>query len=82
MPGESQMNKDFSKQILTDKKKLLKKKEVDYITVPQWDELSVKNLWPDLKEDPTFNIYFQDKYADQKVQNMEYFFNILNTFYP
>ena len=37
---------------------------------------------PDLKEDTSFNIYFQDKYADQKVPNREYFFNILNTIHP
>ena len=52
------MNKDFLKGIFADEKKLFKKKEVDYIAVPHWDELSVKNLWADLKSDPVFNVYF------------------------
>lgn len=64
MPPEAQVNKDFLKAIFADDKKLLKKKEVDYITVPHWDELSVKKLWVDLKDDAAFNIYFQDKYPD------------------
>ena len=57
-------------------------KNVDYIDVPHWDEIAVKNLWPELKTDEKFNIYFQDDYADAKVPNREYFFDILNTVYP
>ena len=82
MPGETSVNKDFLKDIFTEEKKLLKKKEVDYIAVPQWDELSVMKLWKDLKDDAAFNVYFQDTYVDQKAPNREYFFNILNTIYP
>ena len=81
MPPESQLNKDFLKAVFADEKKLLKKKQVDYISVNHWDELSVHKLWPDLKDDAAFNIYFQDTYADQKDTNREYFFNILNTIY-
>ena len=58
MPPENQVNKDFLKGIFADEKKLFRKKEVDYISVPHWDELSVKNLWADLKSDPAFNVYF------------------------
>ena len=82
MPGETSVNKDFLKDISTEQKKLLKKKEVDYIAVPQWDELGVMKLWHDLKDDAAFNVYFQDSYTDQKAPNHEYFFNILNTIYP
>ena len=82
MPGETSVNKDFLKDIFTEQKKLLKKKEVDYIAVPQWDELGVMKLWHDLKDDAAFNVYFQDTYTDQKAPNREYFFNILNTIYP
>ena len=58
MPPYSQINKDFLRKVFTDEKKLFKKKNVEFIHVPQWDELSVKNLWKDLKEDVAFNIYF------------------------
>ena len=52
------------------------------ISVPHWDELAVKNLWKDLKDDASFNVYFQDSYQDQKGPNRKYFFDILNTIYP
>ena len=45
MPPEKQINKDFMRQVLTGEKKLMKKNQVDYIHVPAYDELSVKNLW-------------------------------------
>ena len=48
----------------------------------KFDELSVKALWSDLKNDPAFNIYFQDNYADDKSPARHYFFCILNSIYP
>ena len=44
----------------------MKKKDVDFIEVPHWDELSVKKLWKDLKEDGAFNIYFHDSYPEDR----------------
>ena len=82
MPGEKQVNKDFLKDVFEEKKKLLKKREVDYILVPDWSELAVNKLWPQMKSDAAFNIYFQDEYPDAKGPCREYFFNILNTVYP
>lgn len=55
---------------------------VDFVHVPQYDELSVKNLWKDLKNDTAFNIYFQDTFAEDKGPCRKYFFDILNTIYP
>ena len=60
----------------------MKKKQVDFVHVPGYFELSVKNLWKDLKNDQSFNVYFQDKYAEDKVPCRKYFFDILNTIYP
>ena len=60
----------------------MKKKEVDYVHVSHYEELSVKNLWEGLKDDKSFNIFFQDKYAKDKGPCRIYFFNILNTIYP
>ena len=35
-------------------KKLMKKSEVNYINVNKYDELSVKEMFQDFKNDPTF----------------------------
>ena len=82
MPPIKQVNKDFLRQVFTDEKKLMKKNAVNYIHVPAYDELSVKRLWDDLKNDKQFNIYFQDEYPNGRYPAREYFFNILNTVYP
>ena len=82
MPPIRQVNKDFLKAVFKDTKKLLKKNQINYVAVPCYDELAVKNLWPMLKKDAAFVIYFQDDFADQKMPNRDYFFNILNTIYP
>ena len=60
----------------------MKKKQVEYIHVSHFQELSVKNLWANLKEDENFKVYFQDKYADERRPCRKYFFDILNTIYP
>ena len=60
----------------------MKKNQVNFIHVPHWDELSVKNLWKDLKEDEAFRIYFQDEYAEERGPSRKYFFDILNSIYP
>ena len=45
------INKDFLKEVLTENKELLALKEVTWINVPLFDELSVVNIWPMTKED-------------------------------
>ena len=60
----------------------MKKQEYDPITVPQFDELSVRTLWPQLLKDPVFTQYFPSSYPKDKGPPREYFFNILNTIYP
>ena len=82
LPPQTQVSKDFLKAVFKDEKKILKKSQVNFVHVPGWDELSVKNLWKDLKNDSTFNVYFSDKYPEEKVPNRKYFFDILNTIYP
>ena len=82
LPPRSQVNKDFLKSVLRGEKKLFKKKNIDYIHVSHYEELSVKGLWPDLKDDETFKVYFNDVYPKDRLPNHEYFFNILNTCYP
>ena len=58
MAPKLQVSKDFLKQVLIGEKTLLKKKAVDYIHVSHYEELSVKNLWSEMKNDKDFKIYF------------------------
>jgi hypothetical protein len=46
LPDESAVNKDFLKDVLSGKKQLLKKSEVNQVKVPHYDELSVRKLYP------------------------------------
>ena len=39
-------NKDFLKQVLTEEKLLYEMKDVKFVNIPCFDELSVKKLWP------------------------------------
>ena len=48
------------KDVLCGKKSLMKKADVVKITVPHYDELSVKALWPQLSKDAEFMQYFPD----------------------
>jgi len=49
VPPTKMINKDFLKQVLKEEKKLLSLKEVKYVNVPHYDELSVKRFWPILR---------------------------------
>ena len=51
LPPEYMMNKDFLKEVFAEEKGLLELKEVQWIHVPRFDELSVIKLWPMTKED-------------------------------
>ena len=74
------MNKDFLKEVLAEDKALLRLEQVSRINVPLYDELSVGNIWPMMKNDEKFMLYFPTKMAKGRVPDREYFFNILNTF--
>ena len=80
LPTEYMMNKDFLKEVLAEDKALLRLEQVSRINVPLYDELSVGNIWPMMKSDEKFMLYFPTKMAKGRVPDREYFFNILNTF--
>jgi hypothetical protein len=80
LPPEYMMNKDFLKEVLTENKSLLRLDEVSRINVPLYDELSVINIWPMMKQEKKFMLYFL--MSKGRVPDREYFFNILNTFQP
>ena len=82
LPDEAVINKDFMKAVLAGQKDLLKKDQVKEITVPKYDELSVKSIYPLFKKDAVMMKYFPDVYPKGKGPPREYFFNVLNTIYP
>ena len=73
------LNKDFLKEVFTEEKFLLHLNDVKRINVPLYDELSVVTLWPMMKEDKEFMVFFPSKMAKGRVPDREYFMNILNT---
>ena len=56
------VTKDFLKDVLQGKKKLLKMKEVSFINAPLFDEISVKRLYEDVVKQPEMRDYFPDKF--------------------
>lgn len=74
------LNKDFLKEVLTNKKALLQLDEVKRVAVPLYDELSVIKLWPMMQSDQQFMRYFPSKLPKGRVPDRDYFFNVVNTF--
>ena len=58
MPPASHVNKDFIKDILAERKKLLSMKDVKLVSVPKYEELSVKALYPQVEVDTELMMYF------------------------
>ena len=82
VPPEYMMNKDFLKEVFAEEKAMLELKEVKWINVPLYDELSVVNIWPMTKENKQIMRFFPNKLPKGRVPDRVYFFNILNTFQP
>ena len=82
MPPVKQVTFEYLKAVFVEEKAFLKKVDVSPISVPKYDELSVKNLWEQLKSDPAFNKYFANEYPKDKGPDRTYFFNVLNTVHP
>ena len=61
MPPYDMINKGWLKDILAGKKKLLKLRQVKLISVPKFDEVSVKNLYEKLLDLEGMSAYFPDK---------------------
>ena len=79
VPPEKMINKDFIKQVLRDEKQLLDINSVKYVTVPYYDELSVKNFWPRVQTDAEFMKYMPDPTPDGRLPDRKFFWNVLNT---
>ena len=82
LPPDPMLNKNFLRDIFQDKKKLMKQADIKCISVPKYDELSVKTLLPEWQANPEFWVYFPDKMSKDRVPYRDYFFTILNTLKP
>ena len=71
--------KDYAKDIFAEKKILMKKKNVLYIEVPKFDELSVKNMYEKLIKLDNMHKYFPDTYPKGRQCDRDYLFNVANT---
>ena len=72
-------NKDFLKAVLFGGKEMLKMKDVKFINVPVYDELSVKKFWPLMQSDAEFMKHFPDKLPIGRIPDRDYFWNVMNT---
>ena len=79
VPPEKMLNKDFMRQLLGEEKKLLELRKVIHVSVPRFDELSVKKFWPLMQPDKAFMLHFPDPTPDGRIPEREYFWNVLNT---
>ena len=70
------------KDVLQGKKKLLKMHQVRFINAPLFDEISVKNLYDDVKQQPLVRDYFPDELPKGCQCDRGYFYNVWNTMYP
>ena len=73
--------KDLAKEVFTGNKKLLKMRDVKFINVVKYDELSVKNLYQKLLSLEGMTLYFPTKYPKGRQCDRAYLFNVANTLY-
>ena len=76
------VTKDFLKDVLQGKKKLMKMKDVQFINAPLFDEISVKHLYKDVSQQPLIKDFFPDEFPKGCQCDRAYFYNVWNTEYP
>ena len=76
------MTKDFLKDVIQGKKKLLKMSDVKFVNVPAFDEIGVKYLYQAVIKRDGMAVYFPDKFPKNTQCEKAYFYNVWNTIYP
>ena len=76
------VTRDFLKDVLQGKKKLLKMSEVSFINPPLFDEIAVKHLYKDVSKLPLIMDYFPNEFPKGCICDRSYFYNVWNTKYP
>lgn len=79
VPPDKMVNKDFLKRVFCEEKKLLELRNVKYVNVPHYEELSVKRFWPRVQSDENFMRHMPDPTPDGRLPDRTYFWNVLNT---
>ena len=70
----------FMRDILSENKLHLKQNEVIRLEIPAYEEISVKNLYPDAMADPVLSKYLPSKeQVSNKLPEREFFFGVLCT---
>jgi hypothetical protein len=82
LPSIDRMNKDFLREVFAGKKHLIPRDQLRPISVPEYDELSVKNLWAEVIQDKELSQYFPSNITEKNLPPREYFFNVINTVQP
>ena len=83
LPSYETTRLSFIRDVLQDKKKLLKTTELVKINVPRYEELSVKNLYRDAIRDQEVGPYLPNlEQSTNKYPEREFFFNVLGTVNP
>ena len=59
---------------------MLKQKDVVIIGIPKYEELSIKNIWPLLKDNDDLLEYFLN-YSDKQVPDSDFKFSLLWSFW-
>ena len=76
------LTKDMLRDIFSGKKGMLKLSQVNFISVPKYDELSVKALYDKIIQLEGMAQFCPDSYAKGRQCDREFLFNIFNTFHP
>ena len=74
--------RDTLKDVFGGKKKLMKLNQVKFISVPKYDELSVKKLYDKFMTLEGVGQYFPTEYPKGRVCDRDYMFNIAYTVHP
>ena len=82
LPPLRSINKEFIRDVLTDKKKLLLMNSVKMIKVPKFPELNVRDILEDLSDDENVMMHLPFSNNHKKPIDRDYFFNIVNTLLP
>ena len=56
--------------------------QVWHATIPKYDELSVKTMWPYCQQVPEIMAYLPDSLPKGRLPDREFLFNIMNTLNP
>lgn len=67
------------KEVFAGTKALMPMNEVKRVNMPSYDEISVKELWPQMWDNQDFMRYFPSKFPRGRAPEKTYFFNIMNS---